>query len=581
MKKILLLIFLTAGFTFGCGKGLTTNKAVFSDEDAEISDEEKRDDRTDPDEEGVDEVSDGDLLRPDVEEDFCGDLKVNGEETCDGGSKLCSELGESFGLAFCKPDCSGWDTVTCEDKESECTGTESKCVETVIYTCQNGKWIESLDCNDDGKICLAAECITPGVDDPRVDFTGPDYEGDTILVFNTSHDGDSLSFSGTLAENLIASPKTEKIGKIPFLRNDLRPPMPRLGKPLWLSDIKKLPKEPIAFVQGDTDTFYMYNFGNSSMDSVTAELKYIGKEIEIWLVSGQSFSSSDIQAIANEFDSEIFDLVTTNFYTQPDVDGNGKASLILGDLGGFAAGYISPSDFYSKSEYPYSNFRDLIYIESSMPISNIYSTLTHEFQHLCHNNRNLLVENDWDSGDLYYRWIDEGLAMAAQQMYGDPLEKWFEVVNNSYYNASLRDGNSFLFWDYDDTDKVYSDYAMAYFFFQYLRIQAGNDTSIYNDIITCSDNDYTCVEDIIKSKVDTEYDFGEFMVDFRIALILEDSAGPYGFGGEEAFKFTMPYFVGSSANLRGGGGLYLRSSSTFTAPGNAGNNIVFVGIDSN
>ena len=128
-------------------------------------------------------------------------------------------------------------------------------------------------------------------------------------------------------------------------------------------------------------------------------------------------SNSDIEKIANEFDSEIFNLVTTNFYSQPDVDGNGKVSLILGDLGNFAAGYISPSDFYTKQQYQYSNFRDLIYIESSMNISEIYSTLTHEFQHLCHNNRNLLVENDWYSGDLYYRWIDEGLAMAAQHMY--------------------------------------------------------------------------------------------------------------------------------------------------------------------
>jgi hypothetical protein len=190
------------------------------------------------------------------------------------------------------------------------------------------------------------------------------------------------------------------------------------------------------------------------------------------------------------------------------------------------------------------------------------------------------VENDWYSGDLYYRWIDEGLAMAAQQMYEGAQQDMLYVANDSSYNSSVRDGNSFLYWDYNDTDKVYSDYAMAYLFFQYLRIQAGDDTSIYRDIISCTVNDYTCVEDIIKDKVDTEYDLGQFMVDFRIALILEDSTGPYGFGGESAFKFTMPYFTGSSASLRGGGGLYLKSSSTFTQPADAGNNIIFVGIDS-
>jgi hypothetical protein len=533
LKKLFFLVFLTAVSAFSCGDVMTRTETVLSE--GEITDTENEDDnQIEPD----GKIADEDILKSDevsdldVEEGFCGDDSVNRNEVCDGGSKLCSELGEGSGIAFCKSDCSGWDTESCQKTAS------------------------------------------------RVDFSGPDYEGDTILVFNNSHDGDSSSFSGTFTENPVASPKIEKNGKDPFLRSDLRPPMPGIGSPSWLSDTRKIPIKPAAFVLGDTDTFYMYDFSSGNSEPVTAELKYVGKEIEIWLVSGESFSSTSIQAIANEFDSVIFDLVTTNFYAQPDVDGNGKVSLILGDLGRFAAGYISPADFYSKDEYEYSNFRDLIYIESSMGVSEIYSTLTHEFQHLCHNNRNLLVENDWYSGDLYYRWIDEGLAMAAQQMYEGAQQDMLYVANDSSYNSSVRDGNSFLYWDYNDTDKVYSDYAMAYLFFQYLRIQAGDDTSIYRDIISCTVNDYTCVEDIIKDKVDTEYDLGQFMVDFRIALILEDSTGPYGFGGESAFKFTMPYFTGSSASLRGGGGLYLKSSSTFTQPADAGNNIIFVGIDS-
>ena len=597
LKKVV-LIFLAVVFSVSCGNSVTTKKYIFSDEEAETADNEKVDETNDdqgvPDEtvdeimdEVADEISDNDTQIVDEKQDedemeeFCGDKKVNGDEVCDGGSALCSSLGLGTGLALCKSDCSGWNTVNCkeEEEEPECTGTISKCVGTMIYSCEDKKWVVTEDCNDDGKICRAAKCITPGIDDPRVDFTGPDYDGDTILVFNTSPDGNTSSFSGTLTGGVVTSPKVKKINEIPFLRNDIRPPQPDLGKPAWLSDIRKVQVAPIAFVQGDTDTFYMYNFGTGNTESVTAELKYVGEEIEIWLVNGESFSSSDIQAIANEFDSEIFDLVTTNFYTQPDVDGNGKVSLILGDLGGFAAGYISPSDFYTTDEYQYSNFRDLIYIEVSMGVNEIYSTLTHEFQHLCHNNRNLLVENDWGSGDLYYRWIDEGLAMAAQQMYEGPQQDMIYVANSSDYNSSVRDGNSLLYWDYSDTNKVYSDYAMAYLFFQYLRIQCGGDTTIYNDIITCTDNDYTCVEDVIKDKVDSEYDLGQFMVDYRIALILEDNNGPYGFGGESGFAFTMPYFTGNSALLRGGGGLYLNSYSTFTEPGDAGNNVVFVGID--
>lgn len=587
MKKVI-LIFLAVIFSISCGNVVTTKKFIFSDEESEVTDnEEMKDEKEASDEsedEVVDEVSDDDVKEVDETQDedevegVCGDGKVNGNEVCDGGSELCSNLGLGSGLALCKSDCSGWNTVNCKEDEPECTGSSSKCVGTKIYECQSETWVETEDCSDDGKICRTAKCITPGEDDPRVDFIGPQYDGDTILVFNVSPDGNSSSFSGNLTHGVIASPKVTEVNSRPFLRNDIRPPQPDLGRPLWLSG-KKSTIKPMAFDEGDTDTFYMYDFGSGSTNSVTAELKYAGDEIEIWLVNGVSFSSSNIEKIGEEFDSEIFDLVTNNFYVQPDVDGNNKVSLILGDLGGFAAGYISPSDFYSKDQYQYSNFRDLIYVEASMNVNEIYSTLTHEFQHLCHNNRNLLVENDWDSGDLYYRWIDEGLAMAAQQMYEGPQQDMLYVANNSQYNSSVRDGNSFLYWDYSDTNKVYSDYAMAYLFFQYLRIQAGNDTSIYNDIITCTKNDYSCVEDIIKSKVDPEYDMGQFMIDYRIALILEDSSGPYGFGGENGFNFTMPYFTGTSATLRGGGGLYLNSFSTFTEPGDAGSNIVFVGID--
>ena len=193
------LIFLITVFAFSCGNVVTTKEDGSSDEEAEVSDKEKNDEVEDADHEIEDEDTQQTDEKQDVDEaeGFCGDNTVNGEEVCDGGSKLCSELGEGSGFASCKSDCSGWNTVNCEGGESECTGSESKCVGTEIYICQNEKWVLEEDCNDDGKICRAAKCITPGVDDPRIDSTGPDYDGDTILVFNTSHDGESSSFSGT------------------------------------------------------------------------------------------------------------------------------------------------------------------------------------------------------------------------------------------------------------------------------------------------------------------------------------------------------------------------------------------------
>lgn len=416
--------------------------------------------------------------------------------------------------------------------------------------------------------------------DPRIDLTGPEFKGSTILILNGSPDGETSADSGTFANTVLTVRSTPVNSFRPILRNDLRPPVPDLGKPeIMDSSFRKSMNPPSKFVKGDKDTIYIYDFGSGSETGVSSTLEYVGTHIEIWKSDEVSLSAQDIQSIGKEFDNEIYGLVTENFYSEADIDGNGKVSVILADLGGFAAGYFNPADYYTTDQYPSSNFRDLIYVEYSMGNEEIFSTMTHEFQHLVHSNKNILVEGDWNSGELYYRYIDEGLAMAAQQMYGGALADMLYIVNDSGYNQSIGEGNSFIYWDYDDEMKVYSDYAMAYVFFQYLRIRSGNDTTIYHEIIDCGSNNYTCVEEVITSRVDADYSFSDFLLDFRIALILQDKSGPYGFKGESGFNFSMPYFDGTSVSLRGGGGVYVNSNGNFVKPSNAGSSLIFAGIE--
>ena len=419
------------------------------------------------------------------------------------------------------------------------------------------------------------------VSDPRIDLTGPDFAGSTILILNGSPDGETSVSSGTFV-NPFLNVRNTPVNKFrPILRNDLRPPLPEGLKAPGIinSSVKKsLPPVP-KFVKGDKDTIFIYDFGTGNEIGTPSTLEYVGTHVEIWKADEVSISAQDIQSIANEFDNVIYDLVTDNFYSEADIDGNTRVSIILAGLGGFAAGYFNPADYYTKEEYPNSNHRDLIYIESSMGNEEIFSTMAHEFQHLVHSNKNILVEGDWNSGELYYRYIDEGLAMASQHMYEGIQDEMVYIINDSGYNQSIGEGNSFIYWDYEDEIKVYSDYAMAYVFFQYLRIRAGNDTTIYHEIIDCTSNDYTCVEAAITSRVDPDYTFTDFLLDFRIALILQDKSGRYGFKGEKGFSFTMPYFSDTSVSLRGGGGVYIHSNGNFVKPSNAGNSLIFAGID--
>ncbi len=567
--------------------------APSSDED-ELNDNSEDSDHDFTDEEIVDnEVVDDSVADADQEESsdnslppipMCGNGRIEGDEFCDGNSIDCTEIGYISGVAECNSDCSDWNTSTCE---KECKEGVKRCEGRVVIECVSGNFQEIEDCSEKEEKCRSGRCIDPDESDPRLDFEGPDFSGDTILVYHYSADGDSTQSSGTLGTSPPFSPSS-KAYDIPseILMIDRRPPLPdNLGLPaVALEKIFYLHEPVKSFELGDKDTFYVYDFDSSSNREAEATLRKRGTYCEVWVEDEGAFVSDDkVQSIVNEFDTVIYPLVTDNFYDVADVDENGFVSIFLTDLKGGAGGYITMGDFYTKSEYPESNFRDLVYIEKDRTTSEINSVIVHEFQHLVHANRNLLVEEDESVlNDLSYRWIDEGLATAAQHMYEGAQNTWLYIMNNAPYNESVRDGNSFLFWDYYDNEKVYSDYAMAYVFIQYLRIQSGNDTSIYREIIECQKNDNSCIEKIVLDYVDSEYTLSDFIVDFKIALLFQDSSGPYGFGGESEFDFSIPSFTGDQVNLRGGGGVYINNpGGSFSRPADAGSDIIFVGIDTN
>ena len=100
----------------------------------------------------------------------CGNDTVDSKEACDGGTidciKLDAEVYES-GKATCLEDCSGWDPLTCVEKETNdgditCTDNclilnSATCDGSKIMKCQHVgdcmKWVESSDCSDTSRIC--------------------------------------------------------------------------------------------------------------------------------------------------------------------------------------------------------------------------------------------------------------------------------------------------------------------------------------------------------------------------------------------------------------------------------------------
>ena len=265
------------------------------------------------------------------------------------------------------------------------------------------------------------------------------------------------------------------------------------------------------------DNFYRVEAGGAPL--------YTGAYCEIWAENGSGVDLETAKKFAKEYDENIYDkmiyyfsfednlkdesgeVVATNVmeYASWLVDGNGKLTILLLDIQddyepkvneSYCAGYFWPGNFLSKTTAANSNERDMIYIDTKPGLNNLsnaYSTLAHEMQHLMNfASTNLIRDNLMDT------WIDEGLSSAAEWVYrGAHLEdrwNWF----NDDQSGLIKKGNNFFVWGNREDENMYAvldDYATVYLFFQWLRLQT-ND-AIYYYIITSDYYDNLAVLDSI------------------------------------------------------------------------------------
>jgi len=120
----------------------------------------------------------------------CGNGTVDGGEPCDGGMKNCVEIDPvkyTGGKAYCLDNCTGWDTVTCDENPSicgngtvegteKCDGTIDNCVDIDPFAFAAGK----ARCKEDCTGWDTETCETSG-----------DYCGDNVKSGTELCDGDS------------------------------------------------------------------------------------------------------------------------------------------------------------------------------------------------------------------------------------------------------------------------------------------------------------------------------------------------------------------------------------------------------
>ncbi|MEZ7793674.1 Ig-like domain-containing protein [Niallia circulans] len=398
------------------------------------------------------------------------------------------------------------------------------------------------------------------------------------LISNESPDENTYESTGNFQINNEEYSFNKKINQDAYKLDFVKPFDPDK------SDSKKINKNmrsiQKSYQVGENKSFWVTNLETNQDYSLTATLLYSGDHTNVWVHNNQ-LSKQQAEQLGKEFDNKIYRSDVTNFGNESDVDGDGKVNILTYDIqdgfsgsGGYVAGYFSPQDLYA---YSTSNRAEIFYIDTyplmgmytSKDVSAAYSTLAHEFEHMINYNQKVFVQGK-PGMDV---WMDEGLAMAAEQIYlGEALQSRIDYYNSA---SSITNGHSLVYWDYNGD--TLANYSLSYLFMQYVKEQAGQGNQIFKQIINNKNSNYLAIQEVMQ-KYTSNITFGQLMTNFRGALTLKADSGPYGFKGNTSFdSIKEKLYNGNYTYLQGGGAIVkaIQSEKEFTVPANKGQNITY------
>ena len=290
-----------------------------------------------------------------------------------------------------------------------------------------------------------------------------------------------------------------------------------------------LPHQPYSV--GDVASFFVTNDDLHQTLTVDAELVYITDNVYMWVEQGVNYDKDALIQSADRFSDET---VPTNraYFGQeasPGIDGDERLHILNStELGSWVAGYYGSDSEYPTQIVPYSNQKEMFFINISNtpPGSDSYdSTLAHEYQHMIHSN----VDGNEDS------WINEGLSELA-----------------AYLNGFGPSGFSYSFLDAPDLqlntwpeDGGGASYGASYLFMQYFLDRFGQDA--LRALVADPLNGFDGVENTLQ-QIGAGLTSDEVFVDWTIANLINDPSiadGRYSYSSIPSLSVFTPETVSS------------------------------------
>lgn len=288
--------------------------------------------------------------------------------------------------------------------------------------------------------------------------------------------------------------------------------------------------KPTDYAIGDQLNFWAHNVDSTSNLSVTAQLVYKTQVAYVWVEKGQSYDLPAIQRVIDRFSQQSYPAEVAAFGSEsyPGIDNDPHLHILhTTGLGNGIAGYFSSADEYSKLANPFSNEKEMFYINlqwlNTTHDYDYYGTvLAHEFQHMIH----------WANDQNEETWVNEGLSEYAQEVAGYTTEMLFI---NGFTNLPDTQLNT---WNPDTSQNVVH-YGSAYLFIHYLTQRFGLE--ITKALVANPANGIEGVVNAV-STMGRPQDFDALFADWVIANYANqpDALGQNGVYGYRNLKFSLP-----------------------------------------
>jgi len=266
-----------------------------------------------------------------------------------------------------------------------------------------------------------------------------------------------------------------------------------------------------------------------------ATLLAVGDWIYIYMANetiellGEDASISKCEALCDEFHSTIYhnaiEVAGSPDGVLGDVDGDPHITIFLAPLvrhygDNSVLGYYDGKD--DDPHNPYSNLREMVYIDSEHPLEDTYHIITHELNHLIWGN------NELDEAGF----LLEGLANYAVDYCG--YYSW--ITNAVTTTITLHPEISLLYFVREYGELWDAGYGQAYLFVTYLANRFGNDFT--KELVSIATDGAKSI-DVALSRFGHNLTFNDVYLDWITACTLDDTTFADGIYGFETVDYSI------------------------------------------